>query len=157
MKKAIPVIFFAILFIALYHLSGCKKDDQENPQLGYVNITINPNSTFYQELNIVSGWTYLGYNDGVREPSRGIIVYRLSSDQFLAYERTPPYKPDSCCTGYLTGCTSLIVDNYYPYAMDTCTQSKFLLIDGSPVDGPSTYPMIWYYADYDGSVLHIHN
>ena len=154
--KKITAIILLLLIIAI-QFSGCKKDDPDSPQLGYVNITINPNSTFYQEINIVGGWTYLGYNDGVREPSRGIIVYRSSVDLFMAYDRTPPYKPDSCCNGYLDECTALLVDSYYPFAMDTCTNSKFLLLDGSPVEGPSPLSMIFYRTSYDGQYLHIFN
>ena len=157
MKQSFINLIFTsfLLYTLLIVFTGCKKEqDTGNVPYAYVNITINPNSTIYQELNVVSGWTYLGYNDGVREPSRGIIVCRIMTDDFVAFERTPPFLPNKCCTA--SGiCTRLIVE--YPYIADTCTQSTYLIIDGSPVDGPSTVPLVWYQADYDGQLLYIHN
>jgi hypothetical protein len=159
MKKNFITFYRAsvLVLIAAMVFAGCKKD--ENPSniiLPKINISINPNSTLYQQLNVVGGWTYLGYGDGVIEPSRGIIVYRFSTQQFMAYDRIPPYKPDSCCSGDYN-CTRLVVENYYPFVMDTCTQSKYLLIDGSPTEGPSTLPLLYYQTTYDGNTLFIYN
>lgn len=149
----LPIILFAALTL---FAAGCDKDNNGLP-LAPIDITLNPNSTFYQELNIVGGWLYLDENDGVVEPSRGIIVYRLSTDEFLAFERTPPYKPDSCCNASKTLCTRLLVDNYFPFIMDTCSMSKYLILDGSPVEGPSNSPLGRYYTEYNGQLLYIHN
>ncbi|MBE9492038.1 MAG: hypothetical protein IMY70_04075 [Bacteroidetes bacterium] len=141
-------ISYIVLTVILLH-SGCKKDDDENISQAYVNITIDPNSTEYQNLNVVGGWLYLIANP----PSRGIIVYRLYQDEFKAYDRKPPYLPDECCNSY--GCTRLIVD--LPFVMDTCTVSTFQIIDGSPVDGPANVQLIQYKATYDGQLLYITN
>lgn len=143
-----------MLYLAI---AGCNKDDGDRLPLPPVDITINPNSTIYQEINVVGGWMYLGEQDGVMPPSRGIIVYRLSTEQFLAFERTPPFKPDSCCNDSKTVCTALVVGNYYPFVMDTCTQSKYLILDGSPVSGPSTMTLGIFAAEYDGYLLYIHD
>ena len=148
------VLISALLLITL--IQTCK-DGSDNPAIPYVNITIDPNSTIYQQINIVGGWIYLGESDGVMPPSRGVIVYRQTMDQFTALERTPVYKPDSCCSANHTNCSRLVVDSYYPYVMDTCTDSKYLIIDGSPVSGPSSLPLMQFVADYDGLLLHIHN
>lgn len=157
--KANKVLNAEILFavIIILFLLGCDKDNGSNIPLAPIDITINPNSTFYQELNIVGGWVYLDENDGVVDPSRGIIVYRMSIDEFLAYERTPPYQADSCCNASKTLCTKLIVDNYFPFIMDTCTLSKYSILDGSPVSGPSKSPLGRYFAEYNGQLLYIHN
>jgi hypothetical protein len=136
-------------------IAGCGKDDGDRQPLPPVNITINPNSTIYQEINFVGGWMYLGEQDGVEEPSRGLIVYRMSTDQFLAFERTPPFKPDSCCNATLTNCTALIVD--FPHVLDTCTSSTYLILDGSPVSGPSSMTLGMYVTEYYGDLLFIHN
>lgn len=149
-------LFLALILMTIY--TGCDKNN--NPSgiiLPKINISIEPNSTLYQELNVVGGWMYLGYGEGVIEPSRGIIVYRFSAEQFMAYERTPPYRPDSCCSGGQGTCTRLIVENFYPFVMDTCTQSKYLIIDGSPAEGPSTLSLIPYQTTYDGQILYIYN
>ncbi len=146
----------ALLVVAALH-SGCIDDDGGDLPLAPIDITIDPNSTLYQEINTVGGWMYLDEFDGVVSPSRGIIVYRASTDMFLAFERTPPFAPDSCCNPSGTLCTRLLVDNYYPFVMDTCTQSKYLILDGSPVSGPSNRPLGRYFTEYNGMLLYIHN
>ncbi len=147
-----------ILFLAIISLNGCKKDKNNNRvPLAIVDITIDPNSTLYQDLNVIGGWIYLDESDGVNPPSRGIIVYRNTDEQFMAFERTPPYKPDSCCTSTNTNCSKLVVGNYYPFVMDTCTGSKYLILDGTPVVSPSSVALGMYYTDYYGQFLRIHN
>jgi hypothetical protein len=138
-------------------ITACNKDNGDRLPLPPIDITINPNSTIYQELNIAGGWLYLDETDGAEAPSRGIIVYRLSTDQFYAFERTPPFKPDSCCNASKTICSRLIVDNYFPFIMDTCTMSKYLILDGSPVSGPSSMSLGMYVTEYYGDLLYIHN
>ena len=145
----------SVVLAALLHLSGCNKDNNDKIILPPISITINPNSTVYQELNIVGGWLYLDETDGALYPSRGIIVYRLSVDQFMAFERTPPYMPNECCDANNKNCTRLIVDS--PFVLDTCTSSKFLILDGSPVEGPAHTGMAAYFTEYDGYLLYIHD
>jgi hypothetical protein len=153
-KKIFPAAsLISILTLAL--LFSCNKESNDRLPLPPINLQINPNSTIYQGINFAGGWTYLTENDGALPPSRGIIVYRLTEDQFLAFERTPPFKPDSCCNADKTVCTALIVD--YPYVLDTCTNSKYLILDGSPVSGPSHISLGMYVAEYNGSLLYIHN
>jgi hypothetical protein len=153
-RKIFPAaILNSILFIVL--LFSCNKESNDRLPLPPIDITINPNSTIYQEINIAGGWVYLDQNDGALPPSRGIIVYRVTEDQFLAFERTPPFKPDSCCNAAKTVCTALIVD--YPYILDTCTNSKYLILDGSPVSGPSSISLGIYVTEYYPPLLYIHN
>jgi nitrite reductase/ring-hydroxylating ferredoxin subunit len=152
---------FILTIVSLTIISGaivtsCNKDNGDRLPLPPIDITINPNSTIYQELNISGGWLYLDETDGAESPSRGIIVYR-AEDQFYAYERTPPFKPDSCCNASKTICSRLIVDDYFPFVMDTCTNSKYLIFDGSPVSGPSSMSLSMYVTEYYGGLLYIHN
>lgn len=155
-KKITDVLVLAaIAGVIILAGAGCNDDGNTLP-LAPVNITINPNSTVYQELNVVGGWMYLGETDGVMPPSRGLIVHRLSTDQFMAFERTPPYKPDSCCNANKTVCSRLVVESY-PFITDTCTGSKYLIIDGSVSQSPSNMPLGTYYTEYNGSLLYIHN
>jgi hypothetical protein len=146
---------FILIFSAL--VVSCTKENGNRPPLPPMDITIDPNSTIYQEINAVGGWMYLDETDGVLPPSRGVIVYRLSVDQFMAFERTPPYKADSCCNANKTVCTALLVDNYYPFVMDTCTGSKYLILDGSPNSGPSNMFLSMYVTEYFGDLLYIHD
>ncbi len=141
-------LFTIYIVLGLFLLqAGCKKDDNAVEPPSYVNITINPNSTEYQELNTVGGWTYID----VAKPSLGIIVYRVTQNDFMAYDRLPPYEPDQCCNGNV--CTTLNVD--MPFVVDTCTNSTYQIIDGSPFDGPSDTPLIRYTTYYDGLTLQI--
>jgi hypothetical protein len=152
-KKNSAAGLITILTFAL--IISCSKESNDRLPLPPVDITINPNSTIYQEINIAGGWVYLDQNDGAMPPSRGIIVYRLTEDQFVAFERTPPFKPDSCCNAAKTVCTALIVD--YPYVLDTCTNSKYLITDGSQVSGPSAMSLGMYATEYYAPNLYIHN
>lgn len=150
----IKKLFFPISLVIF--LTACTTEEHQNDiVLPYMNITIDPNITIFQELNVPGGWMYLGYEHGVDPPSRGVIVYRLTMDEFMAYDRMPPYKPDSCCNGNV--CTQLLVDGYYPYVMDTCTGSKFIILDGLCVEGPSPYPLLTYKTEYQNGYLYIHN
>lgn len=153
-RKILLIAGTGMIMLAIF-ITACKKDDGGRQPLPPINITIDPNSTIYQELNVVSGWLYLAEEDGAEPPSRGIIVYRLSTEDFLAFERTPPFKPDSCCNANKTICSSLIVD--YPFILDTCTASKYLILDGSPVEGPSYMPLGAYVTEYYGGLLYIHD
>jgi len=159
MKRAIDFYLLSGILILIFSALtvSCTKENGNRPPLPPMDITIDPNSTIYQEINVVGGWMYLDETDGVLPPSRGVIVYRLSTDQFIAFERTPPYKSDSCCNVNKTVCTALIVDNYYPFVMDTCTGSKYLILDGSPSSGPSTMFLSMYVTEYFGDLLYIHD
>jgi hypothetical protein len=151
-------VFAALFFIAvsvIVAMSSCSGDDPAPIDIGYVNFQIYPNSTEYIQLNTVGGWVYVTAND----PSRGIIIYRRSIDEFMAYERTPTYKPDSCCIGQGINreCSRLVVDQSITFAVDTCSGSKYLLLDGMVIEGPATYPMVQYNTQYDGDVLYVYN
>jgi len=151
-------IFTALIVIAtstaIFFVSCGKKDNPLPFEPGYVNFSISPNSTEYLQLNSVGGWAYVT----AYEPSRGIIIYRLLADEFKAYERTPMYLPDSCCnySGNTALCTRLIVEDF-TFAVDTCLGTRYLLIDGSIVDGPGSYPMFQYNTNYDGETLFVFN
>lgn len=150
--------FATITLIALttfIFLFSCGKNDNPPIEVGYVNFQIYPNSTEYLQLNNVGGWAYVAAN----KPSRGIIIYRLSIDEFKAFERTPTYKPDSCCVIYenIAECTRLIVDASAFFAIDTCAGTKYLLFDGSIVEGPASYPMVQYNTRFDGETLFVFN
>nr|NQU89534.1 hypothetical protein [Bacteroidota bacterium] len=144
---------FLLLAFAVTLIISCDKNEQPI-DTGYVNITIRPNSTEYIQLNNPGGWVYLYANP----PSRGVLVYRLSFDEFKAYERTPTYMQDSCCVDEVnTICTKIIVDETITFAVDTCSGSKYLLLDGSVIQGPATYPLVAFRTTYDGEYLHIYN
>ena len=149
--------FFRFLFLvsmlAFFFQISCNKGEDPNSDIpfAHINVVINPNSTMYQELNTISGWMYYQWVD---PPSRGLIIYRLSQDEFLAYERTPPENSNACCDDGF--CSALLVDDYYPFVQDTCSDKSYLIIDGSPQTN-ANIPLKQYNTAYDGLNLYITN
>ena len=154
-----------ILIALLPLLHGCQKypENPNRPILPYP-ITIYPNTMQYQDLNTVSGWIYI--TSDVESTSRGIIVYRVSNNEFLAYDRMPPNEPDAC-TDSQGNTTRLVVD--FPFVVDRCNNAYYNILNGQiiirepdmvpnfPTDGTVVYPLIQYHTNYDGSKLTITN
>lgn len=140
-------IFFAISIILLSMLS-CN-DTPHNPNVPnvYINFSIEPNSTFYSELNTVTGYMEVS----APRPSRGIIIYRYSQTEFKAYERQSPNEPNHCGEN-----SRLIVE--FPFVVDTCFDVKYSILDGSIfTQGYQGYPLIEYRTQYDGHTLRVYN
>jgi nitrite reductase/ring-hydroxylating ferredoxin subunit len=122
----------------------CKKDKNELIPYVYVNFSLNPSSTQYNNLNNIGGWVYV--TGGVR----GIILYHASVDQFMAYERDCPYEP-------LNTCALVQVEKNGVVAIDSCCGSQFVLTDGSPIKGPAATSLKQYTTTYDGTTLTVTN
>jgi nitrite reductase/ring-hydroxylating ferredoxin subunit len=124
---------------------SCKKDVQapEIPYM-YVNFSLNPNGTQYIHLNPVNGWETVtgGYN--------GILIFRVSINEFVAFERACPYDP-------LTAGAQVRVDASEITCSCPICGSKYILTDGTPFDGPSHYPLKQYRTVYDGAMLYVSN
>lgn len=106
------------------------------------NIEINPNSAEFQELNAVGGWMY------ITGGNYGIIVYRLSFDEFKAYDRITMISNDLCPDN------RLIVD--IPHVVDECNNQQYNILNGynENNDGSHIYT---YQTVYDGTTLRIYN
>lgn len=156
---------FTIMFLSFLLITGlsCNNKNKNNPNVPNVNIniTIDPNSTLFLELNTPGGWLYLdevpGFADQIRYPSRGIIVFRQDFNFFKAYERQPPNDPFKCCDSQNKNCGKLVVGDNFPFVKDTCTGTMYQIYDGSIFSGNGEYPLIEYYAYYDGQLLNIYN
>jgi nitrite reductase/ring-hydroxylating ferredoxin subunit len=138
--KFSPLLLFIFLFLTM---TTCKKDKDEIPSVS-VNILIDPNSTQYLPLNSTGGYVYL--TGGVK----GIIVYRLSMNEFMAYERDCPYQPSNSCAQVEVEPSGLTL-------VDSCCGSKFIITDGSVINGPANRSLKYYNNTYDGNMLHIYN
>lgn len=142
-------IIWKSLFISLPILFSCKKENK-NQQLGipYVNvdryILLNdPNSL---SLNAVGGFLYL--NAG----SRGIIVYHRAFEEYVAFDRHCTYNTSDACGKVSLDSASNVILHC------ACCTSKFSLIDGSVLNGPSLNPLLQYNAQISGpATLHIYN
>lgn len=154
-----------ILIALLTLLHGCKEYPQNpvRPVLPYL-ITIYPNSMQYYGLNFISGWMYI--TSDVESTSRGIIVYRQSENEFLAFDRLPPNEPDAC-TDSQGNTTRLVVD--FPFVVDHCNNAYYNILNGQiiiaepdkipdfPTDGVVVFPLVQYHTNYDGVKLTISN
>ena len=163
MKVKRPHLLILIILLPLLH--GCKKYP-ENPNRPILPnpITIYPNTMQYQDLNFISGWAYI--TSDIESTSRGIIVYRMSDTEFLAYDRIPPNEPDACTDSH-GNTTRLVVD--FPFVVDLCNNAYYNILNGQiiiatpdkipdfPTEGTIVYPLIQYHTLYDGSKLTITN
>ncbi len=135
-----------ILTFLLSVLSYQSCNEKQHPFVPheYVNLRLNISSTEYVELNSPGGWVYLtgGY--------RGILVYRISSDEFVAYDRGCPYDP-------YEDCARIEMEEGGLTTIDKCCGSRFLIIDGSVLDGPAQAPLKRYRTSFDGDFLYITN
>ncbi|MEO6882429.1 MAG: hypothetical protein ABI199_00240 [Bacteroidia bacterium] len=142
MRKKFLATSIFVLFAVTF---SCTKQQDQVPLTG-VNIYLTLGEPAYVKLNAVTGWVYI--DGGVR----GIIVYRKSSTEFMAYDRDCPYQPNNTCALVKVDSTNNLT------AFDPCCGSKFLLMDGSVTRGPATAPLKQYETSYDGSsTLHIFN
>jgi nitrite reductase/ring-hydroxylating ferredoxin subunit len=143
MKKS-KFYFLALIISLLAIQTSCiKKDDNWIPNV-YVNFQINPNSTEYINLNIIGGYEYL--YGGVK----GIIVYREDMENFRAYDRACPFDYD------VHG-SSVVVDSSGLILVDTLCGSKFIITDGSVLEGPAKRGLKQYRTHYNGEYLQVYN
>ena len=68
----------------------------------------------------------------------------------MAYDRHCTYKSSNSCS-------KVDVDENSIYAVDTCCDSKFQLLDGNPVDGPAPIGLQQYNTSFDGNIIQIWN
>jgi nitrite reductase/ring-hydroxylating ferredoxin subunit len=122
---------------------SCKKDEDTIPNVS-VNIVISTTDPSYNDLNAVGGWIYLTGG------SRGIIIYRYSIDEFMAYDRHCTYEPTESCAVVEVDLSGIIAE-------DLCCGSQFLLTDGSVIDGPASVPLKFYQTTFDGNNLYVYN
>ncbi len=133
---------FSVLLIFISVMLSCEKNNNQFPQVN-VNINIYTNNPEFFNLNSPGGWMYL--NGGVG----GILLYRKSFDEFLAYDRASPYNPTYDC--------KVEVNDDNVIISDPCSKSLFLITDGSVIQGPATFGLNIYNTYFDGQSLSIYN
>ena len=136
--------FIAILGLML--LASCGKNE-EDPNQGLipnvpVNFFIQPNTIDYLPAGTWKEYASEGY--------RGVLIYRVDLQTFLAYEMTCPYDPEKECARVEADPTTYTL-------IDSCCMSRYNLIDGMPVEGPATRPLLQYLTEFDGNYLQVYN
>lgn len=134
-------LLFSIIIVSF--LYACKKEEKGVPIVG-VDIYIYTSNPSFINLNAVGGWVY------ITGGARGIIVYRKSISEFMAFDRNCTYNSsDPCAVVY--------VDSSNIIATDTCCNSQFSIYDGTVLQAPAGVPLKAYNTSYDGNVIHIYN
>ena len=80
-----------VVFITLLFFPACNSDEATNIPLVQVNFQYNINLPEYIELQTIGG------SVEVFGGSRGIILYRVSSDEIKAYDRHCTFEPSNTC------------------------------------------------------------
>ena len=138
------LFYFVFIFIFITSNANCKKEKRDDIPYTNVDFFIYTDDPSYISLSTIGGWEYV--SGGVR----GLLIYRKSNSEFMAYERNCPYQPNEPCSTIMVNNTNII-------AVDTCCKSEFSIYDGSVLKGPATWPLKAYNTTYDGNVLHIYN
>lgn len=139
---------FLLFNITLTLLLGFGSCQNENPRVDipfrFVNEQIPINSIQYQKLWNPGGHVLLpgaGY--------KGIIVVNAGGNIYKAYERACTFDPRAEC--------SLIeMDETELFLIDHCCNSSFNL-QGIPIGGPASIPLLEYQTIIDGNMLIISN
>ncbi|MCX6257666.1 MAG: hypothetical protein NTW49_07215 [Bacteroidia bacterium] len=136
------IIFFLLIASLFLSFFSCNKKD-EVPYVP-VNFSIQLNDPDFSILNSVGNFVYV--TGGVN----GIIIYRVSGDQFMAYDRTCTFRPMDNCR--------VTVEQTHTFAVcKDCCSSKFLLLDGSVTQGPASVPLKQYQTSFNGVTVSITN
>lgn len=146
-SKKVKLVLAALMCLLV--VGACKKkkkntDPNNNVPYVTVNIVIYPNDPYYFKVQVAGGWMYI--NGGVN----GIILYRKSSSEFVALERTSTYYPDN-----VYAIAKVRSDNFT--CKDTVSGSSWQIVDGAIITGPAQYPLKKYQTIYDGNSLRITN
>lgn len=144
------ILFCSIIISSLTLNVACKKKNSAQNPVNHpvpnvpVNINVYPNDPTNFKIQAIGGWVY--YPGGIN----GIIIYRKSTQEFVAIERTSSYLPNNGAA-----LAKVQSDNFT--LKDTVSNSKWQIIDGTITNGPATWPLRLYGTSYDGNVLKIVN
>jgi len=128
-----------LLILLIFIIFNSCREDNENERVPRVqtDFTINLNLPEFTELQNPGGWkTFLG-------GSRGIIVYRVNIDEFVAFDRHCTYRVQDACQVIVdqeSGLTAKDLD---------CCGSVFELITGNVVEGPAQFPLQSFRTQYN--------
>ena len=159
MVKNPNLTFFSfILFIATF-VTGCKKDRNDVIPDVYVDFYISLNDPQFFDLTASGNAVYVSAstnNLGEKAAgydNNGIIIFRVSEDEFYAYDRTCPYDYAVNGKSIQVNITDLI------YAVCPECGTKYALPNfGTPLSGfVGTYPLKNYKTYFDGLNIHVWN
>lgn len=138
--------FILFLTLAVSIITACNKSNSHPvPNIPF-DFTIDITLPSYSALMGVGGFTY------VTGGSRGIIVYRRSIDEFVAFDRHSPQDPEGSCA------LPLYPDEEnFLILIDSCSSARFSLYDGSAISD-SEFGLRQYQTVFNGTnILRIYN
>ncbi len=130
-----------------FFLFSCEPNlvDDPIPIVNFDDIVVNLSFPDFINLNRENGYKDVSdLGGGVR----GIILYRISSTAFVAYEKNCSYTPNEACATVEVHSSGL-------FMIDPCCSSSFNFADGMPTGGPAWRPLRKYRTQLNGSVLTI--
>lgn len=138
-KTGIAYRFLVIGLLVTLGFFSCKKENLHPvPSIAF-NINININLPSYSGLQNIGGYAYVN-NIG----SKGVVVYRRSIDEFVAFDRQSTADGGLDCDGVEIDEENTLLVN------DVCGTSQFSLYDGSVVNGPAVFGLRGYQTIFDG-------
>ena len=135
MKIRILALFCLLFF-------SCQKEE-DYIQNVVVDINLNLTLPGFSDLGTVGNSVFI--NGGVK----GIIVYCQGFDSYKTYDRNCSFEPSLSCARIDSVNSSI--------AICKCCNSKFLLSDGTPFDGPALLPLKQYQNNLSEDFLYIYN
>jgi len=131
MVRNSKLLFFSVSLCFIITFNSCKQKQIDLPY-AYVNRNYSIYDPAFSSLQAIGGSAFIEY-EGVS----GIIVYRKSLEEIVAYEANCTYQPDDLCGVRITEFNNEAIDS-------TCCGSKFQLYDGSPIEGPASLALYKY-------------
>ncbi|MFN3917546.1 MAG: Rieske 2Fe-2S domain-containing protein [Flavobacteriales bacterium] len=123
--------------------SGCRKNRNLIPFVP-VDVYINLNLPQYSSLNNIGGWMYL---DG---GSKGLLVYRRTTEEIIAYDRHCTYNIENPCGAATVDSNDVTITCH-------CDGSQYQLYNGTVIKGPASLALHRYQVNFNGTVVHIYN
>lgn len=137
-----------IVFILLlmFTLGGCDRCNRSQllPEVSFA-FTININEPSYFDLSVATGYLY--FDGGTVK----LIIYRINQEEFNVYDARSTHNPDDPCI--------CVVDDDHVFIKDPCGDSKWLLTDGTIVEGSASQNLLQYNYTFDSAtgVLYFYN
>lgn len=141
-RNSLRTILAIVLGTGMVLYSGCEPDmrDSDIPPAAFNDLYINLNLPKYAAIRTDGGAVY--EDGGVR----GIIIYRMSSSQYFAYERNCSFEPNGACA-------TVEIHASHLYMEDVCCGSTFSFTTGQPLGGSAWRPLRKYQTIVNNSEL----
>jgi len=141
---------YAVISLVLLFFVACSSDDTKNYNNPYliphtVNLSLNLNLPQYNSLKY-PGNSVTIYHQGIK----GIVVYCLNTDLYIAHELSDPnHVPNECSVMTISG------------AVATCPcpedDNSYDLVTGQHQSSKEKYPMLQYRTKREGNIIRVYN